>query len=105
MKQVLFSILFLLSVVVFANNNETKTIKTTTLRGKVVDSKESLTGVKISVDGKEEVVYTDFDGNFTLNNIPVGIHKLEVSLITYQNKEVEIDLTKENNLEIKLESK
>jgi hypothetical protein len=105
MKQTIFSIFFLFAVIAFANNNETKKIKTTTLKGKVVDNSESLTGVKVTIDNKETVVYTDFDGNFSLENVPVGLHKIELSLITYQNKEVEIDLTQENQIEIKLEAK
>ncbi|MCB9360357.1 MAG: carboxypeptidase-like regulatory domain-containing protein [Flavobacteriales bacterium] len=105
MKQTIFSILFLCSVLAFANNNETTILKTTTLKGKVVDNTESLTGVKVTIDNKETVVYTDFDGNFSLENVPVGVHKIELSLITYQNKEVEIDLTQESEIEIKLEAK
>ncbi len=105
MKQTLFSILFLFSVLAFANNNETTKIKTTTLKGKVVDHTENLTGVKVSIDNEETIVYTDFDGNFSLENVPVGVHKIELSLITYQNKEVEVDLTQGNHLEIKLEAK
>ncbi|TXB64749.1 carboxypeptidase-like regulatory domain-containing protein [Vicingus serpentipes] len=105
MKQTIFSILFLLSVIAFANNNETTKIKTTTLQGKVVDNTESLTGVKVTIDNQETVVYTDFDGNFSLENIPVGTHKIELSLITYKNKEVSVDLSQENKIEIKLEAK
>jgi hypothetical protein len=105
MKQTIFSILFLFSVLAFANNNETTKLKTTTLKGKVVDNTESLTGVKVTIDNKETVVYTDFDGNFSLENVPVGLHKIELSLITYKNKEVEIDLSQESQIEIKLEAK
>ena len=105
MKQTIFSIFFLFAVIAFENNNETTKIKTTTLKGKVVDNSESLTGVKVTIDNQETVVYTDFDGNFSLENVPVGLHKIELSLITYKNKEVEIDLSQENQIEIKLEAK
>lgn len=96
--------LFSLTTVFAANNNEDK-LKSFSISGKVVDNNESLTGVKILLDGKETVIYTDFDGNFTLENLLAGEHTISFSLITYNNKEVTFNPSKENNLEIELETK
>jgi hypothetical protein len=90
---------------VFAGNNNGDKLKSFSISGKVVDSNESLTGVKILLDGKETVVYTDFDGNFTIDNVLAGEHTISFSLITYNNKEVTFNPAKENSLEIELETK
>jgi len=105
MKNIITSIFLVISMIAFAGNNEAKKIKTTTFSGKVIDKSESLTGVKVVIDNKETVIYTDFDGNFSIDNIPVGVHKISFSMIAYQSKEIEVDLSKENQLEIILESK
>lgn len=106
MKNLILVTLLLFSATIFANNgNEAKEIKTTTFSGKVIDNKESLAGVKVMIDNKETIVYTDFDGNFTINNLPVGVHTISFSMVAYQNKEVKIDLLKENQVEVILESK
>jgi len=87
-----------------ANNNEDKP-KSFSISGKVIDNNESLTGVKVMLDGKETVVYTDFNGNFTLTNVLAGEHTVSFSLITYNNKEVTFNPATNNVLEIELETK
>ena len=96
--------LFSLTTVFAGNNNEDK-LKSFSISGKVVDNNESLTGVQILLDGKETVVYTDFDGNFTIENVLAGEHTISFSLITYNNKEVKFNPAKENSLEVELETK
>lgn len=107
MKTTLLALLFLfiLSFGVYANNNEDKLPKRYSVTGKVHDSNENLTGVKVILDGKETVVYTDFDGNFTLENIVEGEHTISFSLITYENKEVTLNLKEVSNLEVELKTK
>ncbi len=104
MKNIFLISILLLSVVAFGNN-EDKKIKTTSISGKVIDSNENLTGVKVVVDNKVQTVYTDFDGNFIIENIPVGVHTVTFSLVAYENKTVEVDLNSENTLEVKLQSR
>ena len=87
------------------NNNEEAKPKSFSISGKVIDNNENLTGVKIELDGKQMIVYTDFDGNFTLENILPGDHTISLSLITYNNKEITFNPEKNNNLEIELETK
>ena len=101
---VLVIALFSLSTVFGGNNNEDKP-KSFSISGKVVDNNESLTGVKVMLDGKEAIVYTDFDGNFTLENVLAGEHTISFSLITYNNKEITLNPTTNNSLEIELETK
>jgi len=101
---VLVIALFSLSTVFGGNNNEEKP-KSFSISGKVIDNNESLTGVKVVLDGKETIVYTDFDGNFILDNVLAGEHTISFSLITYNNKVITFDPTKSNSLEIELETK
>ena len=73
------------------------------VNGKVVDNNESLAGVKVLLN--ERVFYTDLDGNFTIDNLTIGEHRISFSLISYNSKEVTFNPAKENILNIKLLSK
>ncbi len=61
------------------------------ISGKVVDNKtgESLVGVAVAIEGTDQKVYTDLDGNFTINNVNPGNYNLVLSLISYKNSLVE----------------
>ena len=89
------------------NGNETaKTSSTTTLNGQVTDAKtgEALVGVLIKIDGTDQTVYTDFDGNFTLNNISKEEHKISAELVSYKKCEGrKLNTKNEGNIQIKLE--
>ena len=63
-----------------------KNVSKTTLSGKVVEfaNAEGITGATITIVNTGETVYTDFDGNFTVN-LPEGEYDLEVKMISYQN--------------------
>lgn len=73
-----------------------------TLSGVVydMDSAETLAGVSITANGQK--VYTDLDGRFCLDNLCDGTCTLTVSLISYQEQTLEIDLEKTATLDIKL---
>lgn len=86
------------------NNNEDKP-KSFSISGKVVDNNENLTGVKVILDNQEINVYTDFEGNFTIDNVLEGDHVISFSLVTYENKELKINPKNDNNLTIELETK
>jgi hypothetical protein len=105
MRTIALVIALLSLTTAFAGNNNEEKLKSFSITGKVVDNTESLTGVKIILDGKETVVYTDFDGNFTIENVPAGEHTISFSLITYNNKVITVNPTSNNNLEIELETK
>ena len=106
MRTIFLAITLLFLTTGFAtNNNEEGKLKSFSISGKVFDSNESLTGVKVMLDGKEIIVYTDFDGNFTLENVLPGEHTVSFSLITYNNKEIKFNPANNNTLEIKMETK
>jgi len=90
---------------IFANNNNEKQPKKISIKGQVLDNTESLTGVKVILDNKETTVYTDFEGNFTIDNVLAGEHTLSFSLITYDSKKITFNPSKNNNLNISLKEK
>jgi hypothetical protein len=107
MKTIVTIIALISFSISFANNgdNDKKELKMYSIKGKVIDAKESLTGVQILLDGKETKVYTDFDGNFTLDNILEGEHVVSFSLITYKNKLVKVKTNSNESVTIELEGK
>ena len=106
MKLIALAITILSITSVFANDHsEKEKLKSFSISGTVTDESESLTGVKIVLDGKERIVYTDFEGNFTLDNVVAGKHTISLSLITYNNKEITFNPAELSNLEIELKEK
>lgn len=74
-----------------ADKDKTETKLFTTLRGEVVDQKtnEALVGVKIVLEGTDQVAYTDFDGKYQFENIETGDYNLTASYISYEQTSVE----------------
>ena len=74
-----------------------------TVEGTVVDalSSESLIGATVSSGSSGTT--TDIDGNFSFQ-LEAGSHKLEISYVGYQTKELDIELDSDVNLNIQLES-
>jgi len=107
---ILFVSIFVFSVT-FANatNDENggaeSAVMTTSVSGKVLDqvTGEALAGVKVSL-GSENIVYTDFEGNFEINNVKPGNIELVASYISYKKKIeiINIDLQKSNNIEVEI---
>ena len=75
------------------NKAETKVEKVNTLivSGKIVDkaTDEALTGVKVVLEGTEQVAYTDFDGKYAFKNVEAGKYNITASYISYENASVE----------------
>ncbi len=114
MKKVLFlSILALLfiSINVSASKNpipEAKvevSVQTPSLKGMILDNqtKETLAGAVVTANGQK--VYSDLDGNFSINNLCNGKCQLKISLISYEDQTVEVDLQKASNVQIKLQQR
>ena len=102
------SILVLLLCFVFSASagNETKRkLKTFSVSGKVIDSDGSLTGVKVILNNKEITVYTDFDGNFIINNVKEGTNQITFSMVAYDTKNITINPSEISILEVKLYGK
>lgn len=114
MKKIIFLAFFSLAIISLNAANEVKTessAKTTTetsvqnnlvINGLVIDSAtdETLAGAVISVDGQK--IYSDLDGNFEIKNVKGGKVKVTISMISYADQVVEIDLGNENSLKVKM---
>lgn len=120
MKKLFLSILALSIVLITtANNNETKKetkaelksemASTINLNGSVSDlnSAETLVGVEVQIEGTKLKTYTDFDGNFSFENVKPGNYKIVASYISYERnivKNIEAKANIRNNITIKMAS-
>ncbi|MBI3511055.1 MAG: carboxypeptidase-like regulatory domain-containing protein [Bacteroidetes bacterium] len=79
--------LFAIRFSLFAGNTNGDVIF---MSGNVTDktTHETLAGVQVHVIGTDINVYTDFDGNFFIPNLPRGSYQLEFSYITYKTTQV-----------------
>ena len=103
----------MLAVAVTANEKEGKTAvnsdntATVALSGTVLDSNsgELLVGVEVKIEGTNTKTYTDFDGNFSFDNMKPGEYKLVANYISYKKctETLKVD-GKENQVKIKLEN-
>ncbi len=122
MKKSLLTITFI-AVVVFAfasskGNSENggksseatsiPAVSSVSISGKVIDfnSGESLAGVEVAIVGSTQKVHTDFDGNFTIENVKPGSYNLIASFISYNKSFIEkLNVDKSGQpLKIKLQS-
>ena len=106
MKTLMFTFLFVMSFTLgFAADKESKSeVKSdasqVTLTGKVVDKSthEALVGVKVVLEGTDQVAYTDFDGNYNFKDISAGKYNVTASYISYQKASADnVQVTTENN--------
>jgi len=69
-----------------------------TIAGKIIDAKlaDALIGVTVRLDEGAGGAITDFDGNYTIANVPVGTHKISVNYTGYTPKTIEEIVVKEN---------
>ena len=89
------------------NNANNAPVASVSVAGTVVDfaTGEALTGVEISLEGTDQKVYSDFDGNFSFEHINPGEYNVVASFISYKNSLIEnIDVSKTNNVSIKLKA-
>ncbi|MEO6328969.1 MAG: TonB-dependent receptor [Ginsengibacter sp.] len=81
-----------------------------TIKGVVIDadSKEPLTGIVVTINGKIGNTITDSTGRFKINAVPVGLQTIEFSANNYETKVIEgIEVTsgKEFFLQVTLNEK
>ncbi len=57
----------------------------TSIQGKIIDKStgEPLAGVSVKIEGTDQVVYSDFDGNFAFDNVTAGTFTIKVSMVSY----------------------
>jgi YbbR domain-containing protein len=93
-----------LSVSVFADTNKNcgQNKEKVCLTGSVVDdkNKETLAGAAVYVDGKK--YYSDLDGNFFISDIKPGKYQIKVEFISYKSVVMEIDVDKDEKININL---
>ena len=81
---------------------------TTSIAGTVIDeiSGETLAGVTVTLEGSEETVFTDFDGNFEFEGITPGEYVIKTRLISYKESSLTVtaELKKKNRVDLKLKS-
>ncbi len=79
-----------------------QTASSNVLKGIVLDklTNESLAGVVVTSNGQK--VYTDLDGNFKIQNICDGKCQLKISLISYEDQIIEVDVRNTNSLQVML---
>jgi hypothetical protein len=63
-------------------------------------SKELLAGASILIDGKK--IYSDLDGNFILTGIKPGVYKITAQLISYEPKEIQVEVKADSKISIAL---
>ena len=84
--------------------------KAVAVKGVVTDfHDEPLAGAKVYVKSTDQIVYTDFDGNFILEGLsPAQEHHLELSHISFRKEIKALELNQKNQnefLQISLKSK
>lgn len=110
MKNIFLSIVFVaLFGFTYADNEgntsgtpESAPVEMVSLSGTVLDFKsgESLTGVEITVEGTDIKVYTDFDGNFEIDNVKPGNYNIIASYISYEKSLIENFEANTSNIEV-----
>lgn len=77
------------------------------LRGNVADAntKETLVGATIVVQGTTQGTITDFDGNFVLDKVNPGIYNIVVSFVSYDPQIIKVDLKSTNDVTLNVELK
>jgi TonB-dependent receptor len=75
-----------LTAVLLLTGSQTLLAQTGTIRGQVMDGEfnEPLIGATVLLEGSSLGANTDIDGQFSLNNVPVGTYTLKISYISYQ---------------------
>jgi hypothetical protein len=99
MKSIFLTIIFAASTILAIADNEgiksnpaeSAPAEMVSLTGTVYDfeSGEALTGVEVSIEGTDLKAYTDFDGNFSIENVKPGQYNIIASYIAYDKSLVE----------------
>ena len=75
----------------------------TTISGKVVDHKnQPLLGANIYLEGTYDGANSDENGNFSFSTDEIGSQTLIISILSFETKTIIDDVSKMNNLQIKL---
>ena len=111
-KAILILSAVLLSSMVFAveGENTTKSEEsksTCALKGQITDklNGEVLTGVAVRIAENNQVVYTNFDGEFVFENLTPGTYTIETSMVSYKDENYAVNANKvDGSLDLQLET-
>ncbi len=74
-----------------------------TISGKIIDSESfPLVGANVIIKGTQIGVVTDWNGEYSLKNLPKGIYPVEVSYLGHENKNMEVEVISNVQLDISL---
>ncbi len=84
---------------------EKEAVRTVSLSGQVLDivSGEGLAGVKVQLEETDEVIYTDFDGNFSIEGLLPGSYNITASYISYKSSDVKVDVDDTRSVQLTME--
>lgn len=89
LKNIITTALFLILIVIDASAESNKLFEQT-VRGKIIDqdSKTTIIGANIIILESDPILgaSTDFDGNFRIENVPVGRVTIQISYLGYEKK-------------------
>ncbi len=96
----------LFSIIAFVVFTTTLFAGSPVIEGKITDAStgESLTGVKVAVEGSDIQAITDFDGYFIIKGLPEGTKSVKLSYLSYESKEVSINKKEGAFLNLQMES-
>ena len=92
-KLLMLQLLLILTIFAGAQNGK--------IKGLVTDEKtnEPLVGATVMLEGTTTGTITDFDGNYTIGNIPPGTYNIRCSFISYETKTIQ-NITIQANREL-----
>jgi hypothetical protein len=96
-KKAIFSVVVLAifagTILADGNDPVKGTNNVTKISGKVIDQStgETLAGVKVFIEGTDNSVYTNFDGEFQINLDLNKSQEISIALISYEAKIVKIE--------------
>ncbi len=76
----------------------------TSFSGVIIDknSNEKLAGVSIQIPETDQKIYSNSQGEFTLDGIEPGTYKVKINCISYKDKEVTVKVTKSPKEKVKV---
>jgi len=80
-------------------------INAATIKGFVYDknTREQLVGAIVSLSGTKYGTATELDGRFTIHNVLAGTYKLKVEFVSYESQEMDITITENQELTVKID--
>ena len=100
MKKLVFSLFFIcFTTVVFAQDKGI-------LTGRVLDdNKLPLPGATVVIESLQHGATSNFDGNFTMVNLPTGTYDITVSYIGFETQNVSVEISVNTTAEVKVSMK